>query len=288
MSNKVLFYSIYIADTLGLDYYSMLYYSLETLMQHKKSDFDVVVFYQITLFDIHEYKFLDQYNLINDFPTVKFIELPKVECPVPFLSKWAAIENSLKLDYTQFYYVDCDVMFITDPGYQFDKYGGDKVWAIFEGTTNHVIMLLGVENGQSSGQFIYSKTAMSRIPEIYKKVDIAYKQLWKDWDRFIEIHPMDHHVWVRSLLEQYAAQRVFIEAFLDVDRMSIIDIRYGIYTCDATFKDGEITISNIITSIIHYTRNNAPLFIPNRLRTPLLQRKFNILVKNDILTRDLW
>lgn len=273
----------------SLDYYSMLYYSLESLMKHKTSDFDIVVFYHIKLFDINAYMFLDQYNLKKDFPTVKFIELSNLDnCSVSFLSKWMAIEKSLTLDYDQFFYVDCDVIFLKDPGYIFDKYGDDKVWALFEGYTNHIVQLLGVENGQSSGQFVYSKNALKRIPKLYNAVDNAYNRLYNEWDRFIGIHSKEHHEWVRTLLEQYAAQRVFIEAFLDIGRMSIDDIRYGVLTCIAKFKDREIIISDTTTNIIHYTRNNAALFIPNRLRTPLLQRKFDILVKDNILSRDLW
>ena len=88
MSKKVLFYSIYITDEKGLDYYSMLYYSLESLVKQKTGNFDIVVFYRSIIFDINEYMFLDQYNLIKDFPAVKFIELPEIEdCSVLFLSK---------------------------------------------------------------------------------------------------------------------------------------------------------------------------------------------------------
>ena len=71
---KSVYFSLFIPTIENSNYYSMLYHALETLQLVYKNQYDVVVFYSVPGTALDNHVHLNSFNLVKDFPWVKFIQ----------------------------------------------------------------------------------------------------------------------------------------------------------------------------------------------------------------------
>lgn len=142
-NNNVIYFSCYIDGEYALDYYSMLYYALHSLLAVYDNSFDIVVFYSFINChdDFDQYMHLGKYNLKRDFPNVNFIKSDYIDnyetsnkfgntsMSDPWMSKWFHLPKLTEMGYSKIFFIDCDVIFFKNPSYIFE-YSTENIWSL--------------------------------------------------------------------------------------------------------------------------------------------------------------
>jgi hypothetical protein len=285
MKDNAMVFPLFIPSVNKTEYYSMMYYAMETLHNNLKNEcvFDIIIYYYSPCYDIKNYKHFDgNENLFKDFSNIKFIEFPfhiNKNTDVYFF-KWKNIEHFFSnYKYEKVFITDADLIFYTDPGYIFKKYSNNYAYVLFEGSDKVVKKVLE-RDGIAGGQLMLSKKLYNdKIHNIYHKIlqerafliDKAKKVL----DNNQDINHFD------TLSDQYALMRCLLNSGVELAALDCKDILYGKYACSVGIINNEISIiSN--TNILHYLGPYAYLFLPDRLKTTKMRQKYN-----DTITKNL-
>lgn len=273
MNKNALYYSIYLSNINQVDSYSMLYYSLQSIKNFYNNEFDIVVFYSTTDINFETYQHLEKYNLIRDFPFVKFIESDyATKYSNVYMHKWYNFEKVFKLGYDKVFYLDCDVFFTRSISYLFMKYSDHALIGLCEGYTKAIHDVLG-RPGLPSGQIIVDKETFLKLDNLYEKILIKQNELIIKANKTLT--ELDAN-WFISLSEQYAAQMVFIDSKINIEFMDISDVCFGEGLFDIEIKNHEVYIVNIMnTSVVHYFGKNGYLVCPKELHTENMKKLFN-------------
>lgn len=196
----------------------MLYWSLRTLSEFYHNEFDVIVFYDS---DIKDLKFenihINNYNIINDFPFVKFIKLDFIswhkdkEEPfktqlIPWMFKWFCLERVFNLGYENILYLDVDTVFYRDPIEIFNSLN-EKSPSVYvnNGVRTHLLSKRNVRDGLgiNSGQFYLSNISISNFYNLYYKFRVElYNESSNQFDKYFS--------------EQWAGLLVFNQCKLNI------------------------------------------------------------------------
>ena len=267
--------------------------SIDGLYVLKVKDFDIIVFYDSENIDF------DTINMNNNyikkmFPNVNYIEKKWPESinyskiPTPsYFYKWLCMEYMIhNTDYDNIAYFDCDVIFLDDVSVMFDKYK-EVFYGLYEGTSELMGKLIGTKNAMCSGQFFFKRELLLDIPIFFQKIMEKSKHLCDTINTTLDNHK--DIPWIKTLMEQYAGHRVLMEYNILINPMHTSDIKFGSTTCDIeVLENDEIKIINSTTKIIHYTNNNAFIFVPKKYRNEDLNLLFKNNIVNKQLNRPLW
>ena len=181
---------------------------------------------------------------------------------------------------------DCDVIFLDDVSVMFDKYK-EVFYGLYEGTSELMGKLIGTKNAMCSGQFFFKRELLLDIPIFFQKIMEKSKHLCDTINTTLDNHK--DIPWIKTLMEQYAGHRVLMDYNILINPMHTSDIKFGSTTCDIeVLENDEIKIINSTTKIIHYTNNNAFIFVPKKYRNEDLNLLFKNNIVNKQLNRPLW
>jgi len=286
MNDNAMLFSLFVSSINKTEYYSMMYYAMETLHNHLKNEcvFDVIIYYYSPYYDIKNYKHFDgNENLFKDFSNIKFIEFPfsiNKSTDVYFF-KWKSIEHFFNnYNYDKVFITDADLIFYSNPGYIFKKYLNNYAYVLFE-DSDKVVKKVLERDGIAGGQLMLSKKLYTeKIHNIYQKmsqertllIDKAKKVLTNNQD----INYFD------TLSDQYALMRCLLNSGVELAALDHKDILYGKYACSIEIINNEISIiSN--TNILHYLGPYAYLFLPDRLKTTKMRQQYHDMITKNLL-----
>ena len=272
-----MYFSLYCKDKDNVEYYSMLYYALETLEQFQPLSFDVVVFYSMPGVNFKQYKHLKKQKIQKRFPWVKFVKSKYYDTDI-HLHKWFNLPYVFDLGYTKVFYLDCDIVFLKDPNSIFSKYNETGIYQLVEGGNTPVSKILG-KPGAASGQWVINKKTFDKTFNLYNFI-LKNKQELIEKSKVV----LDRKtaIWFCTVVEQYAAQVTLNKQNIITRNFEIEDVNWHeIFT----YTNGEIKYSDKC-KIAHYLGCNAHLTLPEDLLTDNLKQKkmkveneFNILSK---------
>ncbi len=291
--NKAIFFTIKINDINDSQYYCMLLYALETLINNSKNrDFDIIVYYDFSGKNIDEMS-INGYSL-TDFSEVKFIHKPWNESKnynsipkIDYFYKWLCIEHIVhNSQYEQIAYMDCDVIFQEDFNQTFQAHSEDFWYGLFEAPEELKFKLTGIDMCMPSGQFVFKR-------KLLLDKDLFFEKVLQKSDFYCSIAPkvLENHPsvpYILSLMEQYAGHSVLRDYNIPIKSLDPGHVSFGPGTCDIAMVDNEPQIIDVRTRIIHYTGVNSPLFVPKKYRNEKLSRQLELIVKNNQLLRKVW
>lgn len=229
MSPNAILFSLYHKSSSNGEYISFLHYALTTLYNHNKNpSFDIVVYMTS---DIKDFSFnfahLKQFNLIKDFPNVRF-EYSDYALADGYMAKWYHLEKAFNLGYSKILYLDCDVIFLKDPSYLFDKYSDDKFWCLYEVSTPITERILGCA-GMNSGHFLMNRTLFRKVYKFFNSVTLKRISLTEQAVQLlrageIEQQELDSFSFFN---EQYCAQMVLKDFNIDFEQFDRKEIDWG-------------------------------------------------------------
>jgi hypothetical protein len=269
--NKHAMYMVLCIDRNTMQYYSMLYYALETWEKYYNGDYDVFVSVAAKDFDIWNEEYLGL-NITKRFPTVNFYksDFDRTKYNV-YLHKWYDIDKVFLRGYDSIFQFDIDSIFYGDIKYFFEKYNEDHIYSLREGYNEHFFKVLG-ENGIPSGQLIIPKSAIEKVGNLFEKILIKRDELIK-----ISNEKLDESVavWFNNLSEQYAAQKVFSDSGVKYWHLDFKDVGMGIEDFEIKCIDGEVKTSlKNKKTVAGYMSANYHLFLPNNyLESQDIKRK---------------
>ena len=274
---RALYFSLYCKDKDNVDYYSMLYYALQTLEKHRPFNYDVVVCYSTPNFNFHTYNHLGKFNLEKDFPWVKFYSSKFVKHNTDTQThKWFNLGYLFKLKYEQVFYLDCDVIFTKDPSYIFDKYPKTfGIYQMWEGADTVIAKVLG-RSGAASGQWLIDIDTFRMTNNLFecilnKRIELRNKAY--------EILDKSTADWYCTIDEQYAAQMALVDQGIPSIAMHAEDVNWH-EVFDINIKDDDVEFVDLNkTTILHYLGPNGHFAIPKYLRTPKMQEMINKYIK---------
>jgi len=258
--NKHALYMVLCIDKGTMQYYSMLYYALESWTKYYNEDYDVFVSVSSPDFDIWNETYLGL-NITKKFPNVFFYksDFDKTKYNV-YLQKWYDMDKVFSKGYKSIFNFDIDSIFYGDIRYIFDKYAGDYLYSLQEGYNEHFFKVLG-ENGIPSGQLIIPNS-------VFKKVDNLFEKIL---DKRVELNNSakekldnDNYNWFKGLSEQYSAQKVFKEHGVIYSHLLLSDIGMGIEDFEVNCIDNKV-VYNLKNkkSVAGYMSANYHLFLPD-------------------------
>ena len=269
---KVVYFSLFIPTIDNSNYCSMLYHALETLEPFYKNQYDVVVMYSIPGVDLNEYLHLDDFNLIKDFPWVKFIQSDYHHTHSDiYMHKWYNLKKVFDLNYDTVFYLDCDIIFNQDPNFIFDKYNNNAAWMLLEGNDTPVCKFLGYP-GAPSGQLVIHRTAFAKCKNLYEKILLKQQELVSR--AYSEMSTIEAG-WFKNLSEQYAAQAAIIDCGVEIRALSVDDVCFGINAFAIKFIDGIMDVTIGPSVITHYFGKNDYIFVPDKLKTTSMYEKIS-------------
>lgn len=271
---NVVYFSLFIPTIENPNYYSMLYHALETLQPFYKNQYDVVVFYSTPDADLKSYIHLNSFNLITDFPWVKFIESDyHTFSSNIYMHKWYNLEKVFDLGYDRVFYLDCDIVFNKDPAYMFERYNDKTAWALYEGNDTLIYKFLGYP-GVPSGQLIISRTLFEKCDNLYERVLLKQTELI---ERAQSELTETQAKWFVTLSEQYSAQAVMLDSDILIRPLSMFDVNFGVSAFEIELNDQVPIVKNGNSAITHYFGKNDYIFVPDKLKTPSMRfRSSNI------------
>lgn len=288
---NAILYSLYLKENSTKEHYSFLHYSLSTLYRFisDRPSFEVIVFICIEEenFSIATYKHLDRFNLLHDFPQVKFVVdgyyKKYKDSKDPYMAKWYHIERGFQRGYEKILFLDCDTMFFKDPNYFFEKYSSKYAWVIYEAMAPHTQKVLKTR-GINSGQILLHKS-------MFDKFEDFFENLLKTRE---EINNVAKNMEKEGLLtskelsafcffsEQYGPQVALLKKGVLLKELDYEDIMYGdpynnIYNVFRNFENDTvdvIRIKNEINGILHYTSGAGHTILPFKYHTTFLQERY--------------
>jgi len=222
MNKNCIYYSMHIENIENLRYFCMVYNAMRSLFKFYDHTFDVLVFYTFPE-NLETFDYKEKFNLIKDFPAVKFIESDytkkyKMNRIRPYthdgyMSKWYHLQKCFELSYEKVLFLDCDTIFMKNPAYLFTKYANKNLWTLSCSDKIHDILFPDIPN-MNSGQFMLDISCVSTINSLYesivkKRLDLSNlartKLLDKDIISDAELSGYDY------FNEQYCGQMVILE-----------------------------------------------------------------------------
>lgn len=264
---RALYYSLYLPNPESMRYYSMLWRSLET--HHDQGEFDqydIVVAYSAPGIDFAQYRHLDRFNLMLNYPRVKFIASDYHEhSSDPYMHKWYNLDRVFDLGYAQVLMLDCDTVFIDRISPMFDRYfHTNAVHVLLEGANSEFLHILGGP-GMGSGQVFISRQVWQQITDFYGQVKTQQAQITQQAKETMS-EPTAQ--WFTGLSEQYAAQLVLKDHGIMLNRIDQRDINYGTNSFSIEVVGNTAVITSINSRILHYLSKNDWIFMTPRLFTP--------------------
>ena len=264
--NSIIF-SLYYKNE-NFSHYSLLHYALSTLYRYTNNpNFKVIVFVSIdqefTDFDFASYTHLSKFNLMRDFPEVKYVFGDYCDHhDDAYMSKWYYIEQAFKMNFSKVLFLDCDVIFFNDPSYIFEKYGNENAWSLYGGDDE----IIGFP-GLNSGQILLSDNIYNRIGEFFNKI---YKKR-QDLSKIAEIRykqgliSFGHYKSFCYYNEQYSGQLVITEHGYNINSFDLKDIKWGLFDLGPITRDihnDKVEIIDNPKAILHYTTASADQVVP--------------------------
>lgn len=276
-------FPLFIPDSSKTEYYSMMYYAMETLCRASEGNrnFDIVIYYHAHGYDVKNHKhFEGNENLFNDFSFIKFVEFPfeKTKDSDVYFFKWKCIDHLFKhFEYDKVFITDADLIFYGNPSYVFDKYSEDYAHVLFEGSDKVVKEVLG-RDGIAGGQLVLSKKLYdSKIKNIYHKISEERNILIS---RAREILNNQDFFYFDKLSDQYSLMNCLLKSGIELRPIDSKDILYGILACDIEIKNEQIEIKPN-TNILHYLGPYAYLFLPDRLKNEQMRKQYREKIKQN-------
>ena len=269
---KAIYFSLFIPTIENSNYYSMLYHALETLQLVYKNQYDVVVFYSTPGTALDNHVHLNSFNLVNDFPWVKFIQSDyHVNHSNIYMHKWYNLEKVFDLGYDRVFYLDCDVVFNKDPSYMFNRYHDNSMWALIEGTDTLVYKFLNCP-GVPSGQFIISKKLFDKCNNLHDCILLKQNALIAQ--AYVALTKTEAD-WFSHYSEQYAAQKVIQDSGINIQSLSLADVCFGVSAFTVKLINNIPVVSVGENTITHYFGKNDYIFVPDKLKTPDMHQKIS-------------
>lgn len=273
------------------DYYCMLLTALKSIYKYTNIIYDIIVYYDFNDLNIQRLN-INSYSLL-DFPGIILINKPWVESkyydniPNPnYFYKWLCLEHIVhNYTYEKIIYLDCDIYCLDNINTIFQNYD-KEFYGIYEGYDELKLKLIGTPYAMCSGQFIFQRQILLKIPALFEQVMKKSKYLCDNAARLLDNHP--NVTWIKTLMEQYAGHSVLLDNNIPITPISLTDIKFGIGTCDVDISGDQILIKNATTKIVHYTRKNASIFVDPKYRNLNLRQEFHSQVINNKLQRHLW
>lgn len=269
---RALYFSTYFNPIQDNRHYVMLYYALETLSAFHPFDFDVVVFCATPgKNDIAEYNHKGLYNIVRDFPWVKFynsdyFERFGYEQDAHFMHKWYHLKSVFDLGYEQVFYSDADVIFMKNPTFLFDVYDSETCLYMPKVSDKHAFKLIedvyrysaDDRYGRSSSNWILHKKVFDTLPETYyDEVCDIRRQYVRDAEALFG----EDAIKTTPFSEQYAGTLLFLKYSRILDWKDGSHFAWGeegdLWDTDFTV-DGVKTVKKDIV-MWHYTGGKAPI-----------------------------
>jgi hypothetical protein len=258
--NKHAMYMVLCIGKENMQYYSMLYYALETWEKYYNGDYDVFVSVSSRDFDFWNDEYLGL-NIPKRFPNVIYYksDFDRKKYNV-YLQKWYDIDKVFSRGYDSIFQFDIDSIFYGDIRFIFDKYNEDYIYSLIEGYNEHFFKVLG-ENGIPSGQLIIPKSAIQKVGNVFEKILEKRKEIVEIAKEKLENPARD---WFINLSEQYSAQKVFKENGVVYSHLDLRDIGMGIedfeIICDSKIVQTRLKKYKPAAG---YMSANYHLFLPN-------------------------
>lgn len=280
-------------------YYLQLYNALKSLEEYYSGKYDIIIYYHFydDLMKDKSYKYLDQYNILNDFNFVKFIESDynrnydvvdysclenTIKSPhTPYMSKWYHLESTLHLQYDKILFLDCDVHFFDDIADIFELESNKKFYTLY-GRPCKILKILYGDNDRrwiNSGQFLVTSEDIDN-KKIYEDIADIRKKLHKYGDilRKQDLINDDELLRWKFFNEQYCGQMFFENIGISLTLFDNYLVDRAIFTetsSDDILKKylyydestENFVISDLRTKIYHYHYRSTPLFLPKEMRS---------------------
>jgi hypothetical protein len=289
---------MHIEDLENLRYFCMVYNALRSLFKFYDHSFDVLVFYTFPE-NLEQFYHNEKFNLVKDFPLVQFIESDYIkkyntnrQRPYRhdgYMSKWYHLQKSFELGYSKVFFLDCDTIFMKNPGYLFEKYSDGNLWTLSCSDPVHDKLFPDMPN-MNSGQFMLDINCIQNVSTLYES--IVNKRMWLSnlartelFDKGLisdgELSGYDY------FNEQYCGQMVILEnedvSYENFDYIEIIhpaspvEFAYdgnivqspndSLYSVNLN-SSGIVGIFNINanTCIIHYSSGKSVFWVDKELR----------------------
>lgn len=302
MNKNVLYYYAHFRDPV---YYSQLYYSLETLTKYYTGGFDVVVYYVTTdnIPNLNSYEHLGKFNLIRDFPEVKFIrstydkdhdvidqEKNIIRTHDQWMGKWYHLRELYRLGYKKIFILDVDTIFfgnILDFFESHKKTNDAFCKFVYDKIAEEMCFAFKPMNG---GQLLFDADLMRSWDSFYDKaidarITMAKRAEYMCFKGTISENEKNSFFFFN---EQFSPQQIFFENganFTEIPN-DILACHYNsnvavnsgkelfsqqkVYDIKINFKEDENEYLNVKTKIIHYFTCNSSLYLPKKLRFPYM------------------
>ena len=277
MNKDAIYYTLHMKNEKGLDFYGMLYYSLETLMEFYDGSYDIVVVWSTNAdwFDMHDYEYLGKYNIPRDFAAanIKFVKSDYNDEDV-FMHRWYNFERVFEIGYERVFYIDSDVMYFGKPNQLFDrnKYAPGSFYVLTEGS-NQIVLDVLERNGAAMGQVLVDRDTFYSVNDLYGNISRMRLELIDKAKRVLQ-NENDCN-WFCNLVEQYAAYMVFINQNIPVGGLYLTDVCFGPECHRFRIVGNHAEFTEMYTTIFHYFGNCGYYVVPDRLRTDNMKNVFN-------------
>lgn len=274
MNKDAIYYTLHMKSEKGLDFYGMLYHSLETLMKVYDGSYDIVVVWSTMAewFDMHDYEYLGKYNIARDFPQVKIVKSDYSDEDV-FMHRWYNFERVFELGYERVFYIDSDVIYFKKPNELFDKnkYPYGSFYVLTEGS-NEIVLTVLQHNGAAMGQVLVDRDTFYSVKDLYANISRMRLELM---DRAKQVLPNESDCnWFCNLVEQYAAYEVFQQQNIKVGGLWLSDVCFGPECHKFRVVGNDVEFTHMVPSIFHYFGNCGYYVVPDRLRTQNMKDTF--------------
>ena len=262
----------------------MLYYALKTLDDLYDGSFDVRVYY--TFPDFKNYKHLNEFSIYDKFNNIfnliesSYDQEYKIETNpnginTPWMSKWYNLEDVLLQDYDKIFLIDSDIIFCKNPSYIFDTYSDDKIYGLHE-WNDAATKICPKLKPINSGGLIIPKKFHKNKKNFYSKVVKERKRLNSIAKNLLNKKSISENEYYNFTFfnEQYCGQNILSkdgESFAGLERQDFTTPSGSNLECDSpvytvSFKNNDVVVSDIKTSIIHYSAGHACFMLPEYLR----------------------
>jgi hypothetical protein len=270
-------------------YYSMLHYSLTTLLKYREdANYDIVVFLDSDReFDFINYYHLNKFNLIKDFPNVIFIKSSySKNHKDAWMSKWFHIEKIFNQNYEKVFYLDVDTKFSGNPNEIF-LLENNKIYAVFEAIYKQTEYILKT-NGMNSGTILIHKETFTKIPNFFNKALYKREELKKKADLLVKQNLLTQQECDNFYFfsEQYGPQMLLLEYGLNIEVFDFNKINHipDLNWLNIQWKtEGEHIINNEPKILLHYSNINDYLILPKKYHTENMKNKLKNAIQNKIV-----
>ncbi len=243
----------------------MLHHSLSTLTkQSTKLSFDVVVFMccDDKNFDLLNYNHLDNFNLVKDFPNVKFFKSDYDETDA-WMSKWYHMQKTFEIGYEKVFYIDCDTIFFDNPSPLFELESG-SMYCLLE-VSSHVNDLILKQKGINSGHIVLDRKVYEKIFNFFPSLKIKRQQLIDQAKDLYELGIINKQEFQHFTYfsEQYCAQMCMKDNDIELKLLDSHQINWG--GSDRTIEydhHGPVKIYPRPGIVLHYTTAGAHMYLP--------------------------